>query len=81
MRIFEPLAEAGQETPEQTSRVAAYAEGLACWRARDFRGAIVHFARIARADPPAALFLERAKRLDLSPPGPDWEPVNSLEGK
>jgi adenylate cyclase len=81
VRIFEPLAEAGQETPEQTSRAAVYAQGLACWRARDFAGAIVHFARIAHADPPAALFLERAKRLDLSPPEPDWEPVNSLEDK
>jgi adenylate cyclase len=81
VRIFEPLAEAGQETLEQTSHAAAYAEGLACWRARDFAGAIVHFARIADADPPATLFLERAKRLELNPPGPDWEPVNSLKGK
>jgi hypothetical protein len=29
----------------------------------------------------AALFLERAKRLDLTPPGPEWEAINNLESK
>ena len=32
-------------------------------------------------DPAAALFMHRAKQLALSPPGPEWEPINTLEGK
>jgi adenylate cyclase len=39
------------------------------------------FARVAADDPPSSLFLERAKKLTYKPPGPDWEPVNTLEGK
>ena len=81
VRIYDPLAERGRETPEQTARAAAYAEGLACWRARDFAGAASCFARTADADPPAALFLARVKQLAERPPGPDWEPVFTLEGK
>ncbi|MGA8291002.1 MAG: hypothetical protein WB820_00570, partial [Rhodoplanes sp.] len=69
------------ETPEQMALAAAYAEGLACWRARDFAGARDCFARIADADRPAALFLQRTKKLIAQPPDPDWEPVFTLEGK
>jgi adenylate cyclase len=81
VKIFEPLAATGQETPAQKAAAAVYAEGLACWRARDFEGAAAAFARIAGKDPPSALFLERARKYAAHPPGPDWEPVNTLEGK
>ncbi len=81
LKIYEPLAEAERAAAEQTARADVYARGLACWRARDFAGAIVCFARLADSDPPSALFLERAKRLDIAPPGPEWEPINNLEGK
>jgi class 3 adenylate cyclase/CHASE2 domain-containing sensor protein len=80
-KIYEPLAEAGAETAEQQMKAAAYGEGLARWRARDFAGAMEAFARVAADDPPSSLFLERAKKLTYKPPGPDWEPVNTLEGK
>ena len=81
VRIYEPLAPAGAVTSQQQSCVNAYAEGLACFRARDFAGAVEHFARAAGADPPSAVFLERAKQLARHPPGPDWEPLNALEEK
>ena len=32
-------------------------------------------------DPPSALFLKRAQEFVRERPGPDWEPVNALEGK
>ncbi len=80
-KIYDLLGESGQQTPEQSARVAAYAEGLRRWRARDFAGAMECFARIAAVDPPSALFLARVKELASHPPGPDWEPVLSLEGK
>jgi adenylate cyclase len=81
VKILEALAETGKETPEQKELAAAYAEGLACWRRRDFAGAAIAFSATAVRDPTAALFLERARKLVQNPPGPDWEPVNTLEGK
>jgi adenylate cyclase len=81
VRIYEPLSAADAITPEQQSRMKAYAEGLARFRARDFVGAAEHFARGADADAPSALFLERAKDLARHPPGPDWESVSALEEK
>ncbi|MTW15146.1 CHASE2 domain-containing protein [Rhodoplanes serenus] len=81
VKILEPIAEAGRVTPAQADCAATYAEGLARFRARDFAGASVAFDRIAAVDPPAALFRERARALAAQPPGPDWEPVFTLEGK
>jgi adenylate cyclase len=81
LRIYEPLAPAGQEAPEQSAHAQIYANGLACWRKHEFAAAAELFASIADVDPPSALFTQRAKKLLLSPPGPDWEPINTLEGK
>ncbi|HTV29737.1 MAG TPA: adenylate/guanylate cyclase domain-containing protein [Xanthobacteraceae bacterium] len=79
--IYEPLAAAGEATPQQLSHSEIYAEGLARWRMRDFAGAAEFFARTASDDPPSALFLERATELARDPPGPNWEPINALEEK
>jgi len=79
VKVFEPLATAGEESGEQKTRAAAYAAALACWRARDFTGAAQGFAAIAESDPPSALFLKYATEFAKRPPGPDWEPVTTLE--
>ena len=79
--IFEPLAEVGRETSVQSAHAQAYAQGLARWRARDFAGAAQSFVSVADADLPSAVFMERAKKMSRSPPGEDWEPINTLEGK
>ena len=79
--IYEPLAIAGEATPQKLSCSEAYAEGLGRWRARDFAGAAEQFARVASDDRPSALFLERATELAADPPGPDWEPINALVEK
>jgi len=81
IRVFEPLAESGAESTEQTKAAAAYAEGLACWRAREFAKAANTFERLAESDPASAMFARRAKALAETPPPPDWTPVNTLEGK
>jgi len=81
INIYEPLAKAGEETPEQRAHAAAYAEGLGFWRKRDFLAAVKAFDVVAMTDPPSALFLKRAQEFVREPPGPDWEPVNALEGK
>jgi adenylate cyclase len=81
VKIFELLDAAGQQTQEQIAGAAAYAEGLALWRNRDFKGAMCCFERVADFDKPSALFLARAKAFAKHPPGPDWGPVSTLEGK
>jgi adenylate cyclase len=63
------------------AHAASYADGLSRWRLREFARAAECFARYADADPAAAAFLARAKKLLAHPPDPDWEPVNVLEGK
>ena len=72
---------AGQENPAGCEHAQVYAAGLACWRKREFSAAAEAFARIADADPPSRLFMQRAGKLAQSPPPPDWEPINTLEGK
>jgi adenylate cyclase len=81
VRIFEPLAPADALGRDQIARMQAYAEGLACYRARDFAGAASHFAQFADRDPPSRMLLERSRELAWHPPGPNWEPVNVLEEK
>src|SRR5215469_323456 len=79
--IYEPLARHGEETSEQKVAAAAYQHALACWRRRDFAGCVAALAPIAAADPPSALLLQRAKKFLVHAPAPDWDGVNTLEGK
>ncbi|MDA9427353.1 adenylate/guanylate cyclase domain-containing protein [Bradyrhizobium sp. CCBAU 53380] len=81
LRVFEPLAEKGTESAEQMKVATAYAEGLACWRTREFAKAADAFAKMAKTDPASALFAKRARVFTVNPPSPDWTPVNTLEGK
>jgi hypothetical protein len=81
VKIYEPLAESGQQTPEQSTSAAAYAEGLTCWRAREFSDAMKCFDRVAEVDPPSAPFRSRAKEFADNPLPQEWAAVNILEGK
>ncbi|MET4023013.1 adenylate/guanylate cyclase domain-containing protein [Bradyrhizobium sp. S3.2.12] len=81
IKVFEPLAVKGAESAEQTKVATAYAEGLACWRAREFAKAAEAFDGVAKIDPASALFAKRAKALATNPPSPEWTPVNTLEEK
>jgi hypothetical protein len=81
VKIYELLAEAGQETPQQVTAAAAYADGLAHWRGREFDAAARCFERAADFDKPSALFLGRARAFEQHPPDTDWEAVTTLEAK
>ena len=81
VKLYELMAEADQETAQQAASSAAYAEGLAYWRSREFGAAAKSFARVANFDKPSALFFDRAATFAETPPAPDWEPVNTLEAK
>ncbi len=81
VKIYELIALAGEATPQQEEAAAAYAEGLALWRKRDFAAAAQSFGRAASFDPPSGFLLKSALKYASEPPGPDWEPVSALEGK
>jgi adenylate cyclase len=81
VKIYELLAEAGQETPEQREAASAYAEGLTHWRAREFAAAATCFARVAPSDRPSAQFLQRASDFTRYAPGDDWDSVSALDSK
>jgi adenylate cyclase len=81
IKVFEPLADKGAESVDQTKAATAYAEGLACWRVRDFAKAVEAFEDAAASDLASALFAKRARRLAANPPPNEWTPVNTLEGK
>ncbi len=80
VKIYEPLGAADEAAPGLRSRATAYADALTRYRARDFAAAAEQFVKIPD-DPPAARFAERARELLQHPPGPDWEPVNTLDEK
>jgi len=81
LKIYELVARAGEETPQQRAAADAYAQGLVHWRKREFAATVACFARASATDKPSALFLKRASEFAKRPPAPDWEPVNSLETK
>jgi adenylate cyclase/guanylate cyclase len=81
LRIYELLTLSAELEPSRRALVAAYAEGLAHWRAREFELAAQQFSRSADIDRPAALFRERARELVDNPPGADWDPIRSLQEK
>jgi adenylate cyclase len=81
VKIYELVAETGRATPEQREAAAAYAQGLAHWRVREFDAAVTCFSRAAESDKPSALFLQRAREFAKAPPDAGWEPVNALDSK
>jgi class 3 adenylate cyclase len=81
VKIYELLADAGQQTPQQREAASAYSEGLAHWRKREFDAAVTCFSRAAEFDRPSALFLQRAREFAKHPPDATWEPVSALDSK
>jgi adenylate cyclase len=81
VRVYEPMGRADEMTEERVSLTKVYAEGLRCWRSRDFAGAIRNFERLSGTDPPARFFLMRCRRLMQEPPASGWDHVHVLDSK
>lgn len=81
LKIYQLLARSTEPSDSQTALVANYAEGLAHWRAREFKLAAKCFERSAEIDRPASLFCRRARELAQNPPGEDWDPIRTLQEK
>jgi class 3 adenylate cyclase/CHASE2 domain-containing sensor protein len=78
VKIYEPLALAGQETVDDAARAEGYRKGLAHWRAGEFAQATAAFARLAEADLPSAIFMKRATAAAQAPHEKGWEPIATL---
>ena len=81
MKIYELLAEAGQETPQQAAPRRPMPRVLRTGGTANSMPRLHALRVLPLVDKPSALFLGRAKAFVSNPPGPDWEPVNALEGQ
>jgi class 3 adenylate cyclase len=77
VRVFELVAE-GPPAEGVARALRSFAEGLACYRRREWDAAASRFDACLAAkpdDPPARAFLARIERFKADPPGPDWDGV------
>ena len=82
-QVFELLPR-GAQSEQRSAVLAAYEQGVERYRARDYLGALPHFAEARRLDPtdgPSAVYLERCRELAESPPAPDWDGVYVMTRK
>jgi adenylate cyclase len=73
------LLDAAPGSPDQATRAALFAQGLAAYRAQDFAGAAALFADLA--DGPGRIFQERCRHYLEDPPPPDWDGVEVRKTK
>ena len=77
--VFEALGYHTEDSfPNLARMLEGYSEGLASYRARDWRAAIDGFEAALAAngrDRPSELYLERARQYLASPPSDDWDGV------
>ena len=82
--VFELLARKGHLSAEQQGVMAAYGEGLAAYKRRDFTVAARQFEAALALDPgdgPSRVYLARAKEYLVTPPPADWDGVFELKSK
>ena len=84
VRVFEVMARKGELPPLKQQVVAAYNEGLAAYKERDWLRAISAFTRalsLDKTDGPSQLYLERAEEFLKHPPSVDWDGVYEMKTK
>jgi adenylate cyclase len=82
--VFEVLGRNGETSPSIQVMADHFAEGLAAYRARNWRSAIAAFDSALEAVPedgPSRVFRARAQRLEIDPPPPDWKGEWTLHEK
>jgi class 3 adenylate cyclase len=80
VRLYEPLAPAGEASEAQRALAGRTAQAFAHYRAREFASAAREFAACA-PDPAAEVLRARAEAFAAAPPPADWDAVHALEGK
>jgi adenylate cyclase len=82
--IYELLGLKTDEAGDRGTIISLSAQGLECYRRRDWSGAIAHFEELLRhrpGDPPALLLIQRCRSYQAKEPGPDWDGVHRMEHK
>ena len=80
----EVLGHKGETSPSIQVMADHFADGLAAYRARNWRSAIAAFDSALEAVPedgPSRVFRARAQRLEIDPPPPDWKGEWTLHEK
>ncbi|CAL76797.1 putative adenylate/guanylyl cyclase with a CHASE2 domain; putative signal peptide [Bradyrhizobium sp. ORS 278] len=80
LKIYELYGEAAETKADDDALLAAYAAGLAHWRAGELSLAAACFASVAANDVPSALFGARVTAAVQGGPAA-WDPVRSLQEK
>jgi adenylate cyclase len=82
--VYELAGLAEETDPARKQALQSFESGLARYRERDWNGAEEAFRetlRLEAGDGPAALYLERVRRLRRTPPSPEWDGVTVFESK
>jgi adenylate cyclase len=82
--IYELLGLKTDEGESDRTITRLCAQGLACYRNRDWSEASALFEEVLRhrpGDVPALLLVGRCRLYQETPPGPDWDGVNRMEHK
>jgi len=70
--------------PNREETLGAFAEGVSCYRKRDWKNAERHFRDALAAHPQdqaSKIYLNRCKQFSSAPPAPDWDGVWTMQGK
>jgi adenylate cyclase len=82
--VFEVLGRKGEISPSIEAMAGRFAEGLAAYRARNWRSAAAAFESALEAVPedgPSQVFRARVQHLEIDPPPPDWKGEWTLHEK
>ena len=84
LAVHELIGLTGEVAPDDRAWIAAYAQGLAQYRARDLDGALTAFATVLELRPgdrPAQLMIARCRQLSQAGSDDDWQPTTALTSK
>ena len=81
VHIFEIIGAQAGEATQSAEDKEKFEAALALYRAQQFETAEQEFAKLAQDDPVAALYHERARDKQHSPPRADWDGSEILTGK
>jgi len=84
VRVYEVMARKGELSELKRRVVAAYNEGLAAYKKRDWSGAVGAFTyalSLDKTDGPSVLYLERSEEFLKNPPPVDWDGVYEMQTK
>ena len=81
VHIFEIIGTQADKNTQSAEDKEKFKSALTLYRAQEFETAEQEFAKLMADDPVAALYYERARDKQHTPPGSDWDGLEILTGK